>query len=104
MGLEVWEEVKASSEAPASCELTETSFSPATVVTLATPNLSEYPEAYAYSKAREISMASLGAADAKMGDDGLAASEVAVWYLQNYEDEWTAWVSEDVADAVRAAL
>ena len=104
VGLAVWSDCYANAEPAPSCDYEETSFSPSTVVTLATPNLADYPEAYAYSKARQIPMVSLGAADAKMADDGFAANEVAVWYLQNYEDEWAAWVSEDVADAVRAAL
>ena len=104
VGLEEWAECYTDAEAPASCNLVETSFSPATVVTLATPSLSEYPEVYAYSQARQVSMSSLGAADAKIAEEGLAASDVAIWYLQNFEDEWTAWVSADVADAVRSAL
>lgn len=30
--------------------------------------------------------------------------EAAIWFLQNHEEEWTKWVSAEVADNVRAAL
>ena len=33
-----------------------------------------------------------------------SAEEAAIWFLQNREDVWTEWVSDDVADNVRAAL
>ena len=32
------------------------------------------------------------------------AEEAAIWFLQNREDVWTDWVSDEVADNVRAAL
>jgi glycine betaine/proline transport system substrate-binding protein len=33
-----------------------------------------------------------------------SAEEAAIWFLENREDVWTEWVSDDVADNVRAAL
>lgn len=102
VGSDVWGECYTNAEAPASCEYVEGSYSPATVVTIGSGSLADEPEVHAYSSARVMSMPALGAADAKMSE-GMTASEVAIWYLTNY-DEWTAWVSDDVADAVRAAL
>lgn len=33
-----------------------------------------------------------------------SAEEAAIWFLENREDVWTGWVSDEVADNVRAAL
>jgi glycine betaine/proline transport system substrate-binding protein len=33
-----------------------------------------------------------------------SAEEAAIWFLKNREDVWTEWVSDEVADNVRAAL
>ena len=104
VGQDVWGECYTEVEAPASCEYVEGSYSPATVVTISSGSLAEgEPEVHAYSSVRVVPMRSLGAAINKM-DAGQSAQEAALWYLQNHEDEWTSWVSEDVADAVRAAL
>ena len=104
VGTQIWGECYVAAEPAANCDpYIESSYSVASVVTIATPSLSDYPEAYDYSKAREVSMAALGAADSLVSE-GSTSEDAAKWYLSNYEDEWTAWVSEDVADAVRAAL
>ena len=104
VGADYWGECYSNAEPPADCEYNETSYSIADVVTLATGDLAEaYPDVYDYAVARSISMAALGAADA-MVTDGASATEAAAWYLANHQDEWTAWVSEDVADAVLASL
>lgn len=39
-----------------------------------------------------------------MIENEATAEETAVWWLQNFEDEWSDWVPEDVADSVRDAL
>lgn len=104
VGSEEWGKCYSNAQPAGDCEYRETSYSIADVVTLVTGDLEDkYPEAYDYIVARTISMAALGAADAKMSA-GMTAAEVAIWYLNNHEDEWAAWVSEDVADAVRGAL
>lgn len=41
---------------------------------------------------------------ARMEDEGLDFQETAEYFLRQYEDTWTEWVSQDVADRVRAAL
>ncbi len=104
VGQDVWGECYVNAEPPASCgEYVEGSYSPATVVTIASGSLADEPQVQAFAETRMMSMAALGAADAQMAG-GMTASEVAAWYLSNYDDEWSAWVSEDVADAVRSAL
>jgi len=30
--------------------------------------------------------------------------EAALWWLEEYEDVWTEWVSEDIAEAVKESL
>ena len=57
-----------------------------------------------YAMARNMPMAALGAADAYMGANSASAMDTAKHFLANNEDIWTAWVSEDAADAIRAAL
>ncbi len=37
-------------------------------------------------------------------DSGLQSSEITDWFLTRYEDVWTEWVSDEVADNVRAAM
>ncbi|MFW5693797.1 MAG: ABC transporter substrate-binding protein [Alkalispirochaeta sp.] len=41
---------------------------------------------------------------AEMEDEGLDFQDAAEFFLVEYEDTWTQWVSDDVADRVRAAL
>lgn len=41
---------------------------------------------------------------AKMDDEGWNTEETAHWFLKNKEDIWTKWVSQDVANKVKAAL
>ena len=39
-----------------------------------------------------------------ISDNETTADEAALWWLEEYEDTWTEWVPEDVADGVREAL
>lgn len=39
-----------------------------------------------------------------IADTDSTPAEAAIWWLQEYEDEWSAWVPDDVADSVREAL
>ena len=41
---------------------------------------------------------------AYMQDNEASTDEAAVYFLEEYEDVWTSWVSSDIADAVKAAL
>ncbi len=59
--------------------------------------------AAAYVAARNMPMADLGAADAYMGANSASAMDTAKNFLAN-SDIWEAWVSDEAADAIRAAL
>lgn len=39
-----------------------------------------------------------------ISDNDATADEAAIWWLETYEDKWSEWVPEDVADDVREAL
>ena len=39
-----------------------------------------------------------------MKDESASAEQAAVWFLKNYEDLWTGWVTPEVAAKVKAAL
>ena len=41
---------------------------------------------------------------AYMTSEDVEASDAAIWYLQNYEDQWTTWVTPEAAEAIKAAL
>jgi glycine betaine/proline transport system substrate-binding protein len=41
---------------------------------------------------------------AVMDDNGYTTEETAEWFLKNKEETWTSWVSEEVAERVKAAL
>ena len=39
-----------------------------------------------------------------MADNQATGEEAAIYYLQNNQDDWSGWVSENVKEAVLAAL
>jgi glycine betaine/proline transport system substrate-binding protein len=51
-----------------------------------------------------ISTDDLNKVAAYMTSEDVEASEAAIWYLQNYEEQWSAWVPADIAENVKAAL
>jgi glycine betaine/proline transport system substrate-binding protein len=62
------------------------------------------PEIVAFLERYETSLAENNEMLAQMEDEGLDFQETAEFFLREYEDSWTEWVSQDVADRVRAAL
>ena len=52
----------------------------------------------------QTTTAMLNAVLAYMEENGANTDEAAAFFLQEYEDVWTSWVSSDIADAVKAAL
>jgi glycine betaine/proline transport system substrate-binding protein len=52
----------------------------------------------------ELDAATISRALAYMQDEGASAGEAAEWWLANNEDVWSAWVSDEVAERVSAAL
>ncbi|MFW5776373.1 MAG: glycine betaine ABC transporter substrate-binding protein [Spirochaetota bacterium] len=53
-----------------------------------------------YNTSVEVNNEFLNVLDEQVDD----AEEAAIWFLQNKEDVWTEWVSNEIADKVRAAL
>ena len=71
------------------------------------PLLASNPSGYGTGRCCEYAMVvsclwPLGAADA-MGANSASAMDTAKYFLANNEDQWTTWVSEEAADAIRAA-
>lgn len=64
----------------------------------AMPEVREFLEEYHTSVA--VNNEFLNVLDTEAED----AEEAAIWFLRNREDVWTEWVSDEVADNVRAAL
>ena len=64
----------------------------------------EAPEIVAFLGEYGMSGADVSAALLYMQENDVEADEAALNFLRENEDIWTAWVSDDVADKVRAAL
>jgi glycine betaine/proline transport system substrate-binding protein len=62
------------------------------------------PEVVAFLKKYETTQAIANKFLAYMQDKKASTSEVALWFLKNYEDLWTTWVPADVAKKVKAAM
>jgi len=52
----------------------------------------------------QVSNGAISAALAWGDDNSASGEEVAEFYFENYADEWTTWVSDDIAAKVKAAL
>ena len=64
----------------------------------------EAPEVVAFLKNYETTLDINNKFLAYMQDSKAKTDEAAVWFLQNYEDLWTGWVSAEVAAKVKAAI
>jgi glycine betaine/proline transport system substrate-binding protein len=57
-----------------------------------------------YITNRSFGNAALNTLLAWMSDNQATGEEAAIYYLQNNQDDWSSWVSEDVKEAVLSAL
>lgn len=64
----------------------------------------KYPEVAAMFKNWRLNTATLDVILAYMSDNGAEPDEAAVWFLKEYENLWTSWVSGDAATKIKAAL
>jgi len=64
----------------------------------------EAPEVVAFLKNYETTLDINNKFLAYMKDNKAKTDEAAVWFLKNYEDLWTGWVSADVAAKVKEAI
>jgi len=62
------------------------------------------PEIVDFLKKYESSQALTNKMLAYMQDTKASTEEAAIWFLKNYEEEWTAWVPVDIAKKVKGAL
>jgi glycine betaine/proline transport system substrate-binding protein len=54
-----------------------------------------YPEVFAFLQNYETSSEITSSALAYMQENDLEAEDAAIWFLENYEDLWSEWVTED---------
>lgn len=64
----------------------------------------EAPEVVEFLSNYETSSQLTSDALGYMQDNDADADEAALWFLQEYEDVWTSWVPEDIAEKVKVAL
>lgn len=62
------------------------------------------PEAVEFLTNYETTMDVTSEALLFMQENEAEAEDAAIWYLNEYEDEWTSWVPDDVAERVKEAL
>lgn len=90
---EIWEESKG------------TEFPPNDVVISVHPDfLEQAPEVVEFLEQYETSSALTEEALEYMEDNGASAEEAAIWWMQEHEDIWTAWLPEDTAQDVVDSL
>jgi glycine betaine/proline transport system substrate-binding protein len=66
--------------------------------------LERAPEVVAFLQKIFIGTDRLNELSAYMEENDATADETAIYYLKNFEDQWTGWVPAEVAEKVKAAL
>lgn len=64
----------------------------------------EHPDATEYLSKMRTSSSVVNAVLAYMVENDLDTYDAAIWWLDNNEDVWSTWVTEDAQDAIREAL
>ncbi len=64
----------------------------------------QYPEAEAFLAKMSTSSAVVNEVLAYMVENDLETEDAAIWWLDNNEDMWSTWVTEDARTLIRAAL
>lgn len=62
------------------------------------------PELASFLDTMFIGTANLNKISAYMTENEAEVEEAALWYFENYEDQWRSWLPEDVAEKVAAAV
>jgi len=62
------------------------------------------PEVVEFLDKMFIGTGTLNKLSAYMEENGAEVDEAALWYLENYEDDWKSWLPEDVVAKVETAL
>ncbi|MEC5423750.1 ABC transporter substrate-binding protein [Virgibacillus sp. C22-A2] len=90
---EIWKDTKA------------TEFPPNDVVVAVHKDLPEQaPELVEFLRNYETSSALTEEALSYMDDNDASAEEAAVWWMNEHEDIWTGWVSDEVAEKIKGTL
>lgn len=63
-----------------------------------------HPDLVAFLDKMFIGTDNLNKISAYMTENEAEVEEAALWYFQNYEDQWRSWLPEDVAEKVAAAV
>lgn len=64
----------------------------------------QVPEVYDFLSHYETSSELTEEALVYMDENGADAYDTAVWWMNQHEDIWTSWVSEEVSDKVKNAI
>ncbi len=101
---ECWEEVQAAVEEERTPE-TACAWPITEAVIASTSDFAdEAPDVVAFLEQFSTNETHISESLAYMADNDVDADEAALWFLEEYEDLWTEWVPDDVADRVRDAL
>lgn len=101
---ECWEEVQAAVEEERTPE-TSCAWPVTEAVIAATTGFSEEaPDITQFLEQFNTNETHISAALSYMAENEVDADAAALWFLEEYEDLWTGWVPDDVADSVREAM
>ncbi len=64
----------------------------------------EQPELTEFLNAMFIGTENLNKISGYMTQNEASPEEAALWYFENYEDQWRQWIPEDIAEKVSAAV
>jgi glycine betaine/proline transport system substrate-binding protein len=101
---ECWEEVQAAVEEERTPETSCAWPVTEAVIAAETGFAEEAPDVIEFLENFNTNETHISAALAYMADNDAESEEAALWFLEEYDDLWSEWVPEDVADRVRDAL
>jgi glycine betaine/proline transport system substrate-binding protein len=101
---ECWEEVQAAVEEERTPETACAWPITEAVIAANTEFAEEAPDIVAFLEQFNTNETHISEALSYMAENDVDAPEAAIWFLEEYEDLWSEWVPEDVAERVREAL
>ena len=101
---ECWEEVQAAVEEERTPETSCAWPITEAVIATTTEFAEEAPDIAAFLEQFNTNETHISEALAYMADNDVDADVAAIWFLEEYDDLWSTWVPDDVADRVRDAV
>jgi glycine betaine/proline transport system substrate-binding protein len=101
---ECWEEVQAAVDEERTPETSCAWPVTEAVIAATTSFAEEAPDVIAFLEQFNTNETHISEALGYMADNDVDADEAALWFLEEYDDLWSDWVPEDVADRVRDSL